>query len=448
MIGSQVKQITIGFVALGVGLTALGVILLRAQGDLVETSGQVAHSREVTGAIESVNSVSMQSASLLRDYVLSRSAADKESFRQSRSAVLDAVDRLRKLTSDNPPQLERADKLRQLYQDRVAHFEEVLSAVDQRSSFSGRGEASPESTMKEEEAISRTTVLMKAEEEKRLDARLKRWNETSSWTQVASFLLVVFNLAILLATFFYLRREATKRERSELQLIEKNRELNDARDQALRASLAKGRFLADMSHEIRTPLNGVIAMTSLLVESDLSPKDQQHVETILDSSSTLLRIVNDVLDLSKIEAERLELVPKPTLLLKVLRDVEALYQGRAQQNDTTLRLLHDIDPELTVLVDEVRLKQILGNLVGNAVKFTRHGDVTLSIASRPALAESIDIEFRCTDNGPGIPPDQVQFLFDAFQHESDLQRELGGTGLGLSIAQRLANLMAVSSRSG
>jgi signal transduction histidine kinase/CheY-like chemotaxis protein len=253
--------------------------------------------------------------------------------------------------------------------------------------------------------------------------------------------LLLLNFGIMGLTFLYIRREVVQRVRSEQQLIEKNKELNEARDDAMRASMAKGRFLADMSHEIRTPLNGVVAMASLLVESRLSPKDQRSIETILDSSQTLLRIVNDVLDLSKIEAERLELVPKPSNLLKILQDVESLYQGRAQQNETILRLNHSLDPFLTVKVDDVRLKQILGNLVGNAVKFTRRGDVRIDVTSEIRDTNTLFVQMSVTDTGPGIPDEQKKNLFEAFQLENELQRELGGTGLGLSIAQRLAHLM-------
>jgi signal transduction histidine kinase/ActR/RegA family two-component response regulator len=441
MVLPHVKRISVGFVALGVGLSALGAVLLHAQKDLVESSGLVSHTREVSASIESVKSVAIQTSNLLRDYVLSASRVDRDNYRKSCEDVFQALDKVKRLTNDDPDQQKRIDRLNELYQTKLKDFDVAVSAVANRRMATAKDESAADSQSQQEVEIAAIIEKMKAAEDSQLDERLKQWNTSSTQSQAASLLLLILNFFIMAATFVYIRREVLQRIRSEQQLIEKNSELNEARDAAMRASMAKGRFLADMSHEIRTPLNGVVAMASLLVESSLAPKDQRSIETILDSSQTLLRIVNDVLDLSKIEAERLELVPKPANLLKIVRDVESLYQGRAQQNETILRLSHNLDPELSVNVDDVRLKQILGNLVGNAVKFTRRGDVNLEVNSELLPGDRLQVHFSVSDTGPGIPEDQQKNLFEAFQLENDLQRELGGTGLGLSIAQRLANLM-------
>ena len=305
MVLPQVKRISVGFVALGVGLSALGAVLLHAQRDLVESSGLVSHTREVSASIEAVKSVSIQTSNLLRDYVLSASKLDRDNYAKSCDDVFAAVDRVKLLTTDSPKQQARIERLNLLYKAKLKDFGVAVSAVANRRMATAKDESAADSQSQQELEISAIIERMKQEQDALLDKRLQQWNSSSARSQAASLTLLLLNFGIMGLTFLYIRREVVQRVRSEQQLIEKNKELNEARDDAMRASMAKGRFLADMSHEIRTPLNGVVAMASLLVESRLSPKDQRSIETILDSSQTLLRIVNDVLDLSKIEAERL-----------------------------------------------------------------------------------------------------------------------------------------------
>ncbi|MBE7159004.1 MAG: response regulator, partial [Rhodospirillales bacterium] len=204
----------------------------------------------------------------------------------------------------------------------------------------------------------------------------------------------------------------------------------------------KSQFLANMSHEIRTPLNGVVGMIELLQMTDLSPAQRRHVETAAQSSQSLLRLVDDILDLSRIEAGRLQLVAVPFHLPSVVQDVGLLFAEQARTKGLTL--LTTIPDTMNVVVsgDRHRLQQILTNLVGNAIKFTSDGTVTITCDSVIEDGQLMRVRFEVTDTGIGIPADRQAAIFEAFtQLDSSMTRRFGGTGLGLSIARQLVAMM-------
>jgi signal transduction histidine kinase/CheY-like chemotaxis protein len=231
------------------------------------------------------------------------------------------------------------------------------------------------------------------------------------------------------------------------------RELQSSKDAAEEASRLKGAFLANISHEIRTPLNGVIGLSDLLNATSLSSHQHDIVSGIHQSAVGLLTIINDVLDMSKIEAGRLEIEQiefEPADAIETAMDVLTL---KAQQKK--LELIIDIDPELPsrVIGDPTRLRQVIINLVGNAVKFTDMGEVRLECRSRGADGRHVQIEFAVVDTGIGMPATKLNQLFDPFtQLDASTTRKYGGTGLGLSISRNLVRAMGgevtVSSREG
>lgn len=225
-------------------------------------------------------------------------------------------------------------------------------------------------------------------------------------------------------------------------MVKKESQLRHAQRDAMAASHAKSEFLASMSHEIRTPLNGIVGMAQALVHRDLPPVEREMVDMVLESSATLMTLLNDILDISKIEAGRLEVCPIADDLRHKMARIERFYRPIAEEKGLVLKVV--VDPNLpnTLEFDPVRVRQCVENLLSNALKFTSSGGVLVAISCDPAVEGKIKLKIHVKDTGIGMTKEQKDKLFQTFQQaDSSTTRRFGGTGLGLAISRRLARMM-------
>ncbi|MCB0338938.1 MAG: hypothetical protein KDD53_05005, partial [Bdellovibrionales bacterium] len=232
-------------------------------------------------------------------------------------------------------------------------------------------------------------------------------------------------------------------EEKSIELERKNQSLKLALEESNSVSEAKSRFLANMSHEIRTPMNGILGMTELLLDNELSATQRDQIETVHESAIALLAIINDVLDLSKIESGKIEINSVPYVLRDLIVESVSIFQVLFEKKGIELETSVDDELPKVLLGDSLRLRQVLINLLSNAIKFTPEGGfIKLSVLCKVNEDGSEKMEFSVRDTGIGIPHDKHSEIFEAFsQLENAPSRSFGGTGLGLPISAHLVNLM-------
>lgn len=291
------------------------------------------------------------------------------------------------------------------------------------------------------EGFAKTTHMKIAER-----AWLLKWRTTDAFEPPADQSIAHFVAIIggVFAVFLYfMLSQLVHQRRTVLEKVaRRTKDLNKARKEAERANAMKSEFLANISHELRTPLNGIIGATDLLKDLKINKLQKQYVDIIFSSGNRLLSLINDVLDLSKIEAGETKLRPSDVQLEKLVTATFQLLSVQAQQKNISIDLRYSSDIPPMVSVDELKLAQILTNLLGNAIKFTDKGGVTLDVSLVGSTNDLPRVRFEIIDTGIGIPKDRVKTVFDKFsQIDSSSTKKQRGTGLGLSISKQLVELM-------
>ena len=271
------------------------------------------------------------------------------------------------------------------------------------------------------------------------------------WWNGEKALRIILSMALLVAMtsawVVVLRRRVRAQTKVIRRELDERAALRVKKEAAEAASAAKSEFVANMSHEMRTPLNAILGFSHLVRDTDLKPEQREYVELIHQSADMLLSVINDVLDFSKLDAGQLALESARFELRETAGRCVALFKHAAERKGVGLSLAIASEVPEVVSGDSLRLGQILMNLIGNAVKFTAEGSISVAVSVREWLEEAVRIEIAVTDTGIGIPPEAQAAVFSAFvQADSSTARKHGGTGLGLAIASRLARIMGGSIR--
>ena len=278
------------------------------------------------------------------------------------------------------------------------------------------------------------------EEISRQDSRIEDLSESANRSELTAILTSAFLTIISLLAVSLYRNNQIKLKTNDL-LQSKNRQLQAARDAAVQAMEAKTNFLSTVSHELRTPLYAVTGLTHLLLEENPGDHQKEHLKSLKFSGDYLLNFINDILQINKIDADKLEPLTIELNLKKILTEVIESLQASAKENNTTISLSYDESIPRHLMSDPLKLSQIFMNLVGNALKFTKSGEVKVIAKLVKKMEEDVTIYFEVKDTGIGISKEQQQNIFDSFEQGSiQINREYGGTGLGLTIVKSLLGL--------
>ena len=435
-------KILAGFLVSMVLLTVAGGFTYKATTVFTSSAELVAHTQQVRAALGRLYGDVSDAGLAQRNYLITGQPGQLAQYQGLAGKIKRQIRQIENLVSDNAEQLQNLQPLGPLVDRALALMDEDIRTYQTRGFEAVKKQLMSGESLTTMRSIVWVITFMENEEQALL---LKRQAASALFQRdmLVSMLLTLLVATGLFAILFYeIRREIRARQVADKALLAARDAADGARREADAASHAKSAFLATMSHEIRTPMNGVLGMLELLSLTRLDGSQHATLKVIRESGRTLMRIIDDILDFSKIEAHKLAVYPEATSLADLVEDLRNTYSSNASSKGLPINC--QVDPGLSpaLLVDPVRLRQILNNLVGNAIKFTASGhiDIKVELMERSHGAERV--RFSVQDTGIGISEAHQKQLFQPFaQAELNTARRYGGTGLGLSISRRLAGLM-------
>lgn len=421
------RRVLMGFIGALVLLVAAGGYTYRAGVEFTESARWVNQTQEVRASLAALYSSVVYAQSEQREYLLTGRKTRKGVYISEVYAIESQLRELSELLEDNTKQLDNAIELRKLIQSRIDVFDQSM-VIFETAGLVGVQQVIAQDPIMSMDAIRQLVRKMDEAERRQMIQREANFAKTQELTLVALLVTVSLGAAIFSFLFRGIRHEMRVRAQAEMD--------------ALDASAAKGKFLATMSHEIRTPLSALLGMLELIGMSRLDGQQRQFLEVAQDSGSSLLRIINDILDHAKIDAGKLEIRAEPVSIADIVRRVVNTFCGVASAKDLTITAKVDEHISALLVADGDRISQILGNFVSNALKFTKKGQVEVRAELIERTGNIETIRLCVVDTGIGIAEDIQRRLFQPFEQAgADTSRMYGGTGLGLAICRSLADLM-------
>ena len=435
------NKITIIFFFIVVILASVLVISYNNTQKLKSINDLVGHTQEVLHQSDNVllDILSIETGS--RGYVLSGNQMFLEPYNNSIATIHNNLATLAKLTKDNPKQQLRIDSLRKVIDDRLFFAKNSIEEKKKNIEVNELGEIISNRMGKMlTDKIRRLITGINLEEFSLLKKRKVENEENTKFSESMFLLLLVFITVICALVIILIKNQKVKDKIAE-QLNKSILVAELATEKANESNKLKEAFLANMSHEIRTPMNAIIGFSDLLFKRKLEEKEKEYVAIIKSAGENLLTIINDILDISKIEAGMMTFEEHTFSVKQIFKSLSVMMMVRAKEKGLELVFSCDEDVPDILLGDNTRLTQIIINLAGNAIKFTQKGKVTVHAKTLNDDTKNSSIEFSIKDTGIGIAPDKLEHIFERFhQAESNTTRKYGGTGLGLSIAKKLVEL--------
>lgn len=407
----------------------------KAMDESQKSSEWVAHTLSAISEINKVETSVLNLVNSKRGYVITGQDRYEKEYQGHKVNLEQGIELLKKRTKDNPIQQQRIDQLKNDMSYLRTIYDQDVVDVQAGKFVKAIERIKVGHTQDKLDHIKGLLSEMNNSEEDLLETRLAVQKEATNFSNILVLSGSILSFLIVLIAAYLVMHEFKRRNLYEKVILK-------AREQAIAGTQAKTEFLANMSHEIRTPMNAIMGMAELLNETNLNDEQRKYVDVFQRAGESLLNIINDILDLSKIEAGHFELDKIPFTLSTVVDKATEIMALKAHQKQ--LELAVDIDPELHdyFFGDPNRLRQVLLNLIGNAVKFTKKGEVVLKVQSGQKNYNIREIIFEVTDTGIGMNQHQIENLYERFnQADSSITKEYGGTGLGLNITKRLIELM-------